>query len=59
MLDNPVCSDPARLYHEKDRLLSAVQSGLAIYAEDFGQPAANRLEAYVHYQFELRRREGR
>ncbi len=59
MLANPVCSDRARLYHEKDRLLSAVQSGLAIFAEDFGQPAANRLEAHVHYQFELRRRKRR
>jgi hypothetical protein len=59
MLANPVCSDRARLYHEKDRLLSAIQSGLAVYAEDFGQPAANRLESYVLYQFDLRRREGR
>jgi hypothetical protein len=49
-LNNTQCSDRARLYHEKDRLLSAYQGALAMYAEDFGQNAANRLDAWARHQ---------
>jgi hypothetical protein len=42
--------DRSSLIREKDRLLSAYQSGIALYAEDFGQHAANRLDAYVRHQ---------
>ena len=31
-------------------LMIASQSGVALYAEDFGQRAANRLDAYVRHQ---------
>lgn len=55
-LNNTQCSDRARLYHEKDRLLSAYQGALAMYAEDFGQNAANRLDAWARHQ---QRKEGR
>lgn len=48
---NSQCSDRARLYHEKDRLLSAYQGAIAIYAEDFGEHAGKRLDAYVRNQF--------
>jgi len=50
-LANSQCSDRARLYHEKDRLQSAFQSAIAVYAEDFGQHAAQRLDAYARNQF--------
>ena len=50
-LRNSQCSDRARLYHEKDRLLSAYQSAVAVYAEDFGEHAAQRLDAYARHQF--------
>ena len=46
--------DRPALVREKDRLLSAYQSGIALYAEDFGQAAANRLDAYVKYQVRIR-----
>jgi hypothetical protein len=46
-LGDSQCSDRARLYHEKDRLLSAYQSGIALYQEDFGVDAASRLDGYV------------
>lgn len=49
-LANSQCSDRARLYHEKDRLLSAYQGAMAMYAEDFGEHAANRLDAYARHQ---------
>jgi hypothetical protein len=39
-----------QLVQEKDRLLSSYQSGIALYAEDFGQHAANRLDAYVRHE---------
>jgi hypothetical protein len=55
-LNNTQCSDRARLYHEKDRLLSAYQGALAMYAEDFGQNAAKRLDAWARHQ---QRKEGR
>jgi len=38
------------LIREKDRLLSGYQSGIALYAEDFGEHAANRLDSYVRHQ---------
>jgi len=41
--------DRAPLIQEKDRLLSAYQSGIALYAEDFGEHAAHRLDAYVRH----------
>ena len=46
------CSDRARLYHEKDRLQNSYQSAIGLYAEDFGENAANRLDAWARYQFE-------
>jgi len=49
----PVCSDPARLYHERDALLGRVQSAVASYAEDFGEQAARQLEAYARRQASL------
>ena len=54
MLRNGQSSDRARQYQEKDRLLSAYQGGIALYAEDFGQAAANRLDAYVKHQVRIR-----
>lgn len=54
-LDKSQCSDRARLYHDKDKLMSAYQSGIALYAEDFGQAAANRLDSYVRYQVRVRK----
>ncbi len=42
-----VASAPA---HGKTALLESFQNGLAAYAEDFGQPAAQQLEAYVRRQ---------
>jgi hypothetical protein len=48
--------DRAALIREKDRLLCAFQSGIGLYAEDFGQIAANRLEAYVRHQLYVRTR---
>jgi len=42
--------DRTSLIHQKDRLLSGYQSGIALYAEDFGEHAANRLDAYVRHQ---------
>lgn len=54
-LANSQCSDRARLYHEKDRLLSAYQGAVALYAEDFGEHAAKRLEAYAYHEFERRK----
>lgn len=45
------CSDRARLYHEKERLQNAYQSAIASYAEDFGENAAHRLDAWARYQF--------
>ncbi len=51
---NSQCSDRGRLYHEKDRLLSAYQGAIAMYAEDFGEPAANRVDAYARHQRVLR-----
>src|SRR5882724_3277408 len=50
LLNNSQCSDRARLFHEKDRLLSGYQGALAMYAEDFGQNAANRLDAWARHQ---------
>jgi hypothetical protein len=44
--------DRSSLIRQKDQLLSAYQSGLALYSEDFGQHAANRLDAYVRHQVE-------
>jgi hypothetical protein len=49
-LANSQCSDRARLYHEKDRLQSGYQSAIALYAEDFGEHAALRLDAYARAQ---------
>ena len=49
-LGAPQCSDRARLYHERDRLRRLFQAGVAAYAESFGRPAAERLEAYVRRQ---------
>lgn len=54
LLANSRRSDGARLCHEKDRLLSAYQGAMAMYAEDFGEQAANRLGAYARHQFERR-----
>lgn len=45
-------NDRTTLIQEKDRVLSAYQSGIALYAEDFGEHAAERLDAYVRHQFE-------
>ena len=53
-LRNSQCSDRARLYHEKDRLQSGYQSAIAAYAEDFGEFAANRLDAWARYQHRRR-----
>ena len=53
-LRNSQCSDRARLYHEKDRLLGAYQGAIAMYAEDFGEHAANRLDAFARHQRERR-----
>ena len=49
-LRNSQCSDRARLYHEKDRLLSAYQGAIAMYAEDFGEHAANRIDTYARHR---------
>ena len=38
----PQWSDRARLYHEKDRLRSAYQSAIPLYAGDFGEHAGPR-----------------
>ena len=53
-LRNSQCTDHARLYREKDRLISAYQGATALYAEDFGEHAALRLDSYVRHQFEKR-----
>lgn len=53
-LSDSQCSDRARLYHEKDRLQSAYQSAIAMYKEDFGEDAANRLNAWARYQHDSR-----
>ena len=50
-LDNSQCSDRARLYHERSRLIAAYQKTLRRYCEDFGEQAANRLDARVTKQF--------
>lgn len=42
--------DRTSLIQQKDRVLSAYQSGIALYAEDFGEHAAQRLDAYVRHQ---------
>lgn len=42
--------DRTSLIQQKDRLLSGYQSGIALYAEDFGEHAAKRLDAYVRHQ---------
>ena len=52
-LNSPQCSDQARLYHEKDRLMTQIRGNLARYGEVFGTEAAGQLEAYV--QREARR----
>lgn len=52
-LSSPVCSDRARLYHVRDTLLGRVNSAVVRYAEDFGQPAAEQLEAYARRQAAL------
>jgi len=49
------CSDRSRLYHEKDRLQCAYHSAIAMYAEDFGDHASQRLDAYARNQFRKRR----
>jgi len=49
-LDRSSQGDRSSLIRQKDQLLSAYQSGLALYAEDFGQHAANRLDSYVRHQ---------
>lgn len=53
-LANSQCSDRARLYHEKDRLQGAYRSALAMYAEDFGEVAANRLDAWARHCYDHR-----
>jgi len=40
---------------QKDRVESAYHAGIALYAEDFGQPAADRLDAFVRQQIGLKR----
>lgn len=40
---------------QRNRAESAYEVGIALYAEDFGQPAADRLNAYVQRQFILKR----
>jgi hypothetical protein len=42
--------DRPSLIREKEKLLCAFQGGIALYAEDFGQHAANRLDAYVRHE---------
>jgi hypothetical protein len=49
LLDSARSSRP----EERARILESFQSGLAAYAEDFGQEAAGRLEAYVRRQASL------
>lgn len=44
------------LIQEKDKWLSAYQGGIALYAEDFGEPAAKRLDAYVRHELDKRSR---
>lgn len=53
-LANSQCSDRSRLYHERDRLVSSYKRAIAMYAEDFGEQAASRLNAYAQHR--LRRR---
>jgi hypothetical protein len=48
-LDSTTCA-PA---NSKNALLESFQSGIAAYADDFGQPAADQLEAYVKRQASL------
>lgn len=43
-------NDRYSLIREKEKFLCEFQGGIALYAEDFGQHAANRLDAYVRHQ---------
>lgn len=47
--------DRKALILEKDKWLSAYQGGIALYQEDFGEIAANRLDAYVRHELSKRR----
>lgn len=47
--------DRRALIQEKDKWLCAYQGGIAMYAEDFGELAANRLDAYVKHELHKRR----
>jgi hypothetical protein len=49
MLAQPA-SDKARVYREKDLIEGQFKSALAMYAEDFGQEAANQLETYARHE---------
>jgi hypothetical protein len=44
------------LVQAKDKWLCAYQGGIAMYAEDFGEVAANRLDAYVRHELGKRTR---
>ena len=44
------------LIQAKDKWLCAYQGGIAMYAEDFGEVAANRLDAYVKHELGKRSR---
>lgn len=46
--------DRRLLIQQRDRLLSAYQGGLGLYTEDFGQHAANRLDAYIRNVYSKR-----
>jgi hypothetical protein len=48
--------DRKALIQAKDKWLCAYQGGIALYAEDFGEVAANRLDAYVRHEFGKRSR---
>lgn len=44
---------------EKDRVSVQIGSALLLYAEDFGQEAANHLDSYCRYQADRDRRRER
>jgi hypothetical protein len=50
------CGDRARIYREKDLIEGQFKSALAMYAEDFGQEAANQLEMYARHEERDQRR---